>query len=145
MFDFTHSYSFLSNQKKVRQLSLMWFDPISTLQAQRSLIPTRRSHSFLQLYPKLLPRLPLLSSKIFFFVHPGEPTSSSLLALQVALQHERDDPAAAPMPQGENGHRRVSQGCSGYREPRENPAAGLKVQNLPRARPQFSQNSVRAR
>lgn len=126
------------------QLSLMCFDPISSLHARRSLISSWRNQSFLQFCPKLLPLLPPLSPRILIFVHPGEPTSPSLLAVQVALQHERD-PAAVPKPQGENGHRRGSQGYSGHREPRENPAAGLKGLNLPWGRSQLSQNSFRTR
>lgn len=44
-------------------------------------------------------------------------------------------------PRGKIGRRDI-QGHSGYREPRENPAAGLKVLNLPWMRPEFSENQV---
>lgn len=122
---------------------LLLFDPISSLHAQRSLIPIWKSHSLPQLCPKLLPLLALLPSKTFSFVHPGKPrffqppcrTSGTTVQEGWCCSS-----SSAPRQVGTGGRALLSH-CI-FREPRKNLAAGLKVPSLCWVRLEFSQNQV---
>lgn len=126
VFGFTHPCSFLNDQKKVMQLSLMCSDPISSLHAQRSLIPAEEVSAFFSPVLNCFLYCHFCQPRFYFFVHPGDSTSSSLLAVQVVLHHREG--MILHCPRGKMG---TGEGARDTQGTRKNPAAGLEVLNLP--------------